>query len=336
MTKNPLPAGLGSRQRAAVLFVLLACLGMSRPSAALIALGPLYPQTWFPTDSDARVLMGRFDADSAIDLVTSARGAILVRLNDGHARFLRVLGANVEPKFHAAAVGDFTGDGVQDVLIADSDVGLPGILAILPGNGDGTLGAAIGATPYSGNPDFVVGDLNADGKDDLVSVNRATVASAPSQVASPEPLVGESLAAVRIFVAEPEVARRWLLAVDAVPPRESPVVRGEELAGVDEADIVGLYVVLTGTEPSRAARLLEVFQHGDHSLLIRLPASMVVRFGQGAVDQKLVVKVNRIAAQLRGKPKDAEWVQLSIDGLRNIGDVCRGSKGQPVFIHFSE
>ena len=174
MTKNPLPAGLGNRRRAAVLFVLLACLGMSRPSAGLIALGPLYPQTWFPTDSDARVFMGRFDADSTIDLVTSARGAILVRLNDGHARFSRVLGANVEAKFHAAAVGDFTGDGLQDVLVADSDVGLPGILAILPGNGDGTLGAVIGATPYTGNPDFVVGDLNADGKDDLVSVNRAT------------------------------------------------------------------------------------------------------------------------------------------------------------------
>lgn len=114
------------------------------------------------------------------------------------------------------------------------------------------------------------------------------------------------------------------------------MVRGEELAGVDEADLVGLYVVLTGSELSRAARLLEVFQHGDHGLLIRLPASMVVRFGQGAVDRTLVAKVDRIAAQLRGKPKDAEWAQLSIDGLRKIVDVCRGSKGQPVFVHFSE
>ncbi|HEV8702386.1 MAG TPA: VCBS repeat-containing protein [Candidatus Polarisedimenticolia bacterium] len=175
MVKNPLPPGLGGRRRAAELFVLLACLGMSLPSAGLIATGPLYPQTWFPTDSDARVFMGRFDADAALDLVTSASGAILVRRNDGRARFSRLLfGANVGPEVYAAAVGDFTGDGLHDVLVADSDVGLPGSLAVLPGHGDGTLGAAIGATPYTGYADFVVGDLNADAKDDLVSVNRAT------------------------------------------------------------------------------------------------------------------------------------------------------------------
>ena len=174
MTKNPLPAGLGSRRRAAVLFVLLACLGMSLPSARLVALGPVYPQTWFPSESDARMYVGRLDADSAIDLVTSASGAILIRQNDGHARFSRLLGANVEPDVYAAAVGDFTGDGLQDVLVADSDVGATGSLAVLPGHGDGTLGASIGATPYTGWADFVVGDLNADGKDDLVSVNRAT------------------------------------------------------------------------------------------------------------------------------------------------------------------
>ena len=174
MTKNPLPAGLPSRRRAALLFVLLTCLGMSTPSAHLVALGPLYPQTWFPSDSDARVYVGRLDADSAIDLVTSASGAILVRQNDGHARFSRLVGANVGPNVHAAAVGDFTGDGLQDVLVADSDVGTTGNLAVLPGHGDGTLGAPIGATPYTGSADFVVGDLNADGKDDLVSVNAAT------------------------------------------------------------------------------------------------------------------------------------------------------------------
>lgn len=173
MTNNPLPAGLGSRQRAAVLFVLLACMGTSLPSAGLVALGPLYPQTWFP-DSDGRMFMGRFDADSAVDLLTSANGAVLVRQNDGHARFSRLLGANVGPGVYAAAVGDFTGDGLQDVLVADSDVGVTGSLAVLPGHGDGTLGASIGATPYTGSADFVVGDLNADGKDDLVSANRAT------------------------------------------------------------------------------------------------------------------------------------------------------------------
>lgn len=173
MSKNPFPAGLGSRRCAAVLFVLLACLGMSMPSAGLVALGPLYPQTWFP-DSSGRVFMGRFDADSDVDLVTSANGAVLVRLNDGLARFSRLLGVNLAPEAYVAAVGDFTGDGLQDVLISDSDVGVTGSLAVLPGNGDGTLGAAIGATPFTGSADFVVGDLNADGKDDLVSANRAT------------------------------------------------------------------------------------------------------------------------------------------------------------------
>ena len=80
-----------------------------------------------------------------------------------------------EPKF--VAVGDFNGDGKQDLAIADYGViGTPATgrtLTILLGNGDGTFKAA--ASPAVGNAPYAiaVGDFNEDGKQDLAVTNSA-------------------------------------------------------------------------------------------------------------------------------------------------------------------
>jgi hypothetical protein len=76
----------------------------------------------------------------------------------------------------SVAVGDFNGDGILDVAVANPSmvqppVG-PGNVSILLGRGDGTFQPAVNY-PADQNPYFVaVGDFNHDGKLDLAVVNQ--------------------------------------------------------------------------------------------------------------------------------------------------------------------
>ena len=78
---------------------------------------------------------------------------------------------------HLVAVGDFTGDGVNDVLAA-GDMPSPltwemHYVRVLPGRGDGTFGAPLGATPAGDQvSDVVVADFNRDGRLDAAVSNR--------------------------------------------------------------------------------------------------------------------------------------------------------------------
>jgi hypothetical protein len=68
----------------------------------------------------------------------------------------------------AVAVGDFTGSGIPDLVVANHQ---SGTVSVLLGKGDGTFGPAqnfaVGGTPVS----VAVGDFNNDGKLDLVTAN---------------------------------------------------------------------------------------------------------------------------------------------------------------------
>src|SRR5262249_61057035 len=71
----------------------------------------------------------------------------------------------------ALAVGDFRGDGKQDIVANAS-----GNLDVLLGNGDGTFGAPGGLGPITfgvgaGIGAMVVGDFTGDGKLDIVTSN---------------------------------------------------------------------------------------------------------------------------------------------------------------------
>jgi len=69
----------------------------------------------------------------------------------------------------SVAVGDFNGDGRQDLAVANAS---SNNVTILLGNGDGTFTAASKSPATGNNPQFIaVGDFNGDGKMDLVVVN---------------------------------------------------------------------------------------------------------------------------------------------------------------------
>jgi hypothetical protein len=76
------------------------------------------------------------------------------------------LAAGTEPR--SVVVGDFDGDGVLDLVVANE---LSDDVSVLMGNGDGTFQAAknfaVGRSPRS----VAVGDLNGDGLPDLAVAN---------------------------------------------------------------------------------------------------------------------------------------------------------------------
>ena len=84
---------------------------------------------------------------------------------------------------NSLAIGDVNGDGKLDIVAADwcinNTVPCPsGAVAVLLGNGDGTFGAP---TTYSSGgvyaTDVAIGDLNGDGKPDIVVVNCGNAAN---------------------------------------------------------------------------------------------------------------------------------------------------------------
>ncbi|MHB8645233.1 MAG: FG-GAP repeat domain-containing protein [Thermomicrobiales bacterium] len=75
----------------------------------------------------------------------------------------------------AVAIGDVTGDGKPDLIVADAG---NNAVIVLPGNGDGTFGApvsySLGATAVSPGS-IALADLNGDGKLDIVTGNIGSV-----------------------------------------------------------------------------------------------------------------------------------------------------------------
>ena len=82
------------------------------------------------------------------------------------------------------AVSDFNGDGKSDlVTINDTQV------SVLPGNGDGTFGAALTTTVGSGMRSVAAGDFNGDGRLDLAITSSVTTWNGTTYVTTGSVLV---------------------------------------------------------------------------------------------------------------------------------------------------
>jgi hypothetical protein len=135
--------------------------------------GGFQPAVSYATCSSPEdVEVGDLNGDGKPDLVVPNPGCSVVGvyLALGNGSFQAVANYAAGGGPFSAALGDFNGDGKLDVAMkynAGTDV------AVLPGNGSGALGFPITsssvATQYlSGSGRFAAGDLNGDGKLDLV------------------------------------------------------------------------------------------------------------------------------------------------------------------------
>ena len=126
--------------------------------------------------SASAVLAGNFTghANGVLDLAVLENDgtvAVLPGVGDGTfgAAAVTTVGGGATTGVGSMAAGDFNGDGKLDLAVATTGDRL---LRVLPGNGNGTFGAA---TAYSSAGLVAAGDLTGDGKLDLAVVDDTTL-----------------------------------------------------------------------------------------------------------------------------------------------------------------
>ena len=126
------------------------------------------------------VAVGDFNGDGRRDLVTANMnaGTVSVLLGNGvgstgDGTFTAAASPATGASPRSVAVGDFNGDGRQDLATANANAST---VSVLLGNGsgstgDGTFTAAASPVTGSGPQSVAVGDFNGDGRQDLATAN---------------------------------------------------------------------------------------------------------------------------------------------------------------------
>ncbi len=100
-----------------------------------------------------------------------ARGNVGVLLGNGDGTFQTTVVYELSGTFAVAGVevADVNGDGKLDLLVADGGGGtVPGEVAVLLGNGDGTFQTAVGYGTGGSTTSMALADVNGDGRPDLL------------------------------------------------------------------------------------------------------------------------------------------------------------------------
>jgi VCBS repeat protein/putative Ig domain-containing protein/HYR domain-containing protein/HYDIN/CFA65/VesB family protein/S-layer family protein len=133
-------------------------------------------------DRPNSVAVGDFNRDGKQDLVTANTGAldinndstVSVLIGDGMGQFSAATNFPTGEGAFSIAVGDFNGDGKPDVTTANGASGGNNKVSVLLGDGTGGLGPKTDFSVGTGDTRpfmIAVGDLNRDGKQDIVTAN---------------------------------------------------------------------------------------------------------------------------------------------------------------------
>jgi hypothetical protein len=121
------------------------------------------------------VVSADLNLDGKLDLAVTnpgagAKGYVTILLGNGNGTFKKPVKYSAGGTPTGLAFGDFNGDGKPDLVASDNCLCRSGAVSVLLGKGDGTFQSAV-SYPVSSRASFVsVGDLNGDGKQDLVAV----------------------------------------------------------------------------------------------------------------------------------------------------------------------
>jgi hypothetical protein len=120
------------------------------------------------------IRMADLNGDGNLDLVIAIVGAdefgegeLAVLLGNGDGSFRTPVYYRAGQNAMSVALADLNGDGKLDAAVADENCCAQNSLSVLLGNGDGTFQHAVSSIPGTAS-DVTVGDLNGDGKIDLV------------------------------------------------------------------------------------------------------------------------------------------------------------------------
>jgi hypothetical protein len=117
---------------------------------------------------------GDFNGDGKLDLVAvnASSGTVSLLLGNGNGTFGPATTVATDAGADNVAVADLNGDGKPDLVVTISTSKYsPGTASVLLGNGNGSFQAAQNFTTYDGPVAVAVGDVNGDGRPDLITAD---------------------------------------------------------------------------------------------------------------------------------------------------------------------